>query len=186
MDKIHAQLEPLAVPIDSLRPHPRNVHQGDIPTIAASMKEYGQFKPIVVQASTGLVCAGNHTWKAAKQILDWDRIAAVQMDLDDATALKLALMDNRSGALGADDPQALADLLQEFETLDGTGYTPEDLTDLLESLDDTEQMPEPGDAPTGDLEQAWGVIVTCGTEDEQLEILQRLGDEGLNVRALMN
>jgi ParB-like chromosome segregation protein Spo0J len=187
MDKIHPDLESCAVPIDSVQPHPRNVHHGNVPKIARSLDKYGQYKTIVVQKSTGHVCAGNHTWKAAKNLLNWDRIAVVQMDLDDATALKLALMDNRSGADGEDDQQALAALLQEFgDDLDGTGYTPEELTELLDSLDDSEPMPEPGDAPTDDLQQAWGVIVTCGTEEQQLDLLQKLGDEGLNVRALMN
>ncbi len=40
----------------------------------------------------------------------------------------------------------------------------------------------------GDGEEAgmrWGIIVECGTEDEQLRLLERLSADGLSVRALM-
>jgi len=186
MDKIDPALLTLAVPIDQVRPHPRNVHTGDTLVIADSLERYGQYKPIIVQKSTGLICAGNHTWKAAKNHLKWDDIAALMLDLDDETALRVLLMDNRSAALGTDDQQALADMLQELGELEGTGYTPEDLTKLLEDLASGDTMPEPGDAEVDHLDQAWGVIVSCGSEGEQLALLDRFAEEGLNVRALMS
>jgi len=184
MDKIAPGLEALAVPIDDITPHPRNVHSGDIPTIADSLDAHGQYKPVIVQRSTGFVCAGNHTWKAARNVLQWDRIAALHLEVDDDQALRILVMDNRSAAKGADDPHALADLLRELGDLAGTGYSPDELTALLASLEAAEQAPEPGEEPGEDLQQAWGVVIACGTRDEQLALLARLGDEGLNVRAL--
>lgn len=184
MDQIDRGLQLLAVDIDTIRPHPRNVHHGDIPTIATSLTAYGQYKPVIVQTSTGLICAGNHTWKAAKS-LNWHRIAALFVDLDDERALKILVMDNRAAAKGTDDDQALAHLLQEFGDLAGTGFTDEELTALLASLDDTgdEDDGEQTD-PGADLGPGWGVAVPCRTEDEQEALLLRLTDEGFPARPL--
>jgi ParB-like chromosome segregation protein Spo0J len=186
IDGIVPELAALAVPIDSVKPHPRNVNHNDPAEIAQGLRIYGQYKPIVVQRSTGFICVGNHTWRAARDHRKWTEIAAVLRDLDDESALQLAIWDNRSGRKGEDDQQALAELLQEFSTLEGTGYSDADLTELLESLaGPQEKMPVPGDAETDELDQTWGVIVTCRTEGEQLALLDRLDAEGLSVRALM-
>lgn len=75
MSNITEGLQPLARPIDSLTLHPQNYRQGDVENIAASLDRFGQVRPIVVQASTGHVVAGNHTLKAAIS-LDWDTSTA--------------------------------------------------------------------------------------------------------------
>jgi ParB-like chromosome segregation protein Spo0J len=41
------------VPIDSIQTHPRNPRGGDIAAIAASLRRFGQQKPVVAQKSTG-------------------------------------------------------------------------------------------------------------------------------------
>jgi hypothetical protein len=58
--KIAPQLHSLIVPIDSVTLHPNNPRRGDVEAVAASLARFGQQKPIVVQASTGYVVAGNH------------------------------------------------------------------------------------------------------------------------------
>jgi ParB-like chromosome segregation protein Spo0J len=67
--------------------------------VAASLRRFGQQKPIVVQASTRFVVAGNHLVRAA-QALGWTEIAANIVDLDDATAVAYMLADNRTADLG--------------------------------------------------------------------------------------
>ena len=78
-------LESLCVPIESLERHPRNPRVGDVEAVAASLRRFGQQKPIVVQASTRYVVAGNHLLEAALR-LGWTEIAANVVELDDATA----------------------------------------------------------------------------------------------------
>ena len=83
-----------SVAINSLTAYPMNPRRGDIDAIASSLTAHGQYRPIVVQASTKFVLAGNHTLKAAKK-LGWKKIKAVLVDIDDDTAKKIVLADNR-------------------------------------------------------------------------------------------
>ncbi len=41
----------LAVPISSLRPHPRNPRRGDLDAVKDSLRHHGQYRPIVANRS---------------------------------------------------------------------------------------------------------------------------------------
>lgn len=69
-----ADLVPLLVGVDTLLVHPENPNVGDIDGIAASLERFGQDRAILVQASTGHIVAGNHTYLAACR-LGWGRCA---------------------------------------------------------------------------------------------------------------
>jgi len=131
-------LETELVSLGELRVHPRNPNQGDVAGLAASLQEYGQWRPAVVQRSTGYVLVGNTMLRAAQQ-LRWDRLAVHWRDCDDDTALRIALRDNRARDAASYDEEQLAELLAELEKSDaglaGTGFDPGDLEALLESLD---------------------------------------------------
>jgi len=141
------ELDTRTVGIDSVRPHPKNVRQGDIGAISESLKAHGQYRAIVVQRSTSQILAGNHTWKAAKA-LGWSHISAHFIDCDDEQAMRILLADNRANDLAMYDQNALAELLQELNNtpnaLIGTGYTADFLddltTDLATSLSDEFQI----------------------------------------------
>lgn len=143
----------LAISIDSIQPHPRNVRQGDVGAISESLKHHGQYRPIVVQKSTGHILAGNHTYKAARA-LKWKQIAATYVDVDDDQALRILLVDNRANDLAAYDDPALADILKQLmdteERLEGTGFDPDDLEQLLRDIE-AEELPtimgDPDDVP---------------------------------------
>jgi ParB-like chromosome segregation protein Spo0J len=125
--------------IDTLVPHPQNVRQGDVGAIVESLRVHGQYRPIVVQAGTKHILAGNHTWKAAKA-LDWKEIEAVEVDVDDEQALRILLIDNRANDLATYNDSALAELLKQLADseaeLKGTGFDGDDLDDLLFRLGD--------------------------------------------------
>lgn len=122
-------------PIGAARPHPDNPRQGNIAAIADSLRVNGQYKPILIQRSTGHILAGNHTWRAARK-LGWTSIAATFADVDDTEALQILLADNRASDSGWTDEAAVFQILATLPNLDGTGYTPEDLA--LPSLPDDE------------------------------------------------
>ena len=68
MNGIHESLTSLSIPIGSLVSLKDNPRRGDVDAIAASYKEFGQVKPIVVvQNNDGkyTVIAGNHQFEAA-------------------------------------------------------------------------------------------------------------------------
>jgi len=118
-----------SVAISSLTVYPTNPRRGDIDAIALSLTAHGQYRPIVVQASTKHVLAGNHTLKAAKK-LGWKKIKAVLVDVDDDTAKKIVLADNRLTDLAGYNEPLLKSLLQALPELDGTGFTQSEVETL--------------------------------------------------------
>lgn len=142
--KIAPDLTPLIVSIDSIQPFPGNPRQGDVGAIVTSLRRFGQQKPIVVQKSSGFICAGNHVWKAAKEE-GWTHIAVNRADLSDWEARAYLIADNRMSDLGTYDETILGEMLREIAKagdLEGTGFDGEDVDDLLAKIEK-----EPGIAP---------------------------------------
>src|SRR5690606_34646353 len=144
-----------AYPIDRLRPYHRNPRRGNIAVIAESLKTLGQYRPIVVNAGTHTgrpdeVLAGNHTLLAARE-LGWVSIDGVTVDVDDDTAARIVLVDNRSNDLAGYDDEVLAGLLSDLPDLTATGYTDEDLEALLDDIgrDSGGIAGDPDDVPDG-------------------------------------
>lgn len=132
-------MEAKNVDINSLKEFDGNPRKGNVKELKESLTHNGQYKPIVVQKSTQQIVAGNHLWKAAKE-LGWNEIAVVELDIDDAQAKKIVAADNRLADMGSYDEQALLDLLGEID-LAGTGYIPADVDDLL-ALIEEQSTPE--------------------------------------------
>lgn len=135
---IREELKHLAVNIDLVHEHPKNVRQGDVGAISESLKSHGQYRPIVYQQSTGRILAGNHTWKAAKA-LGWKEIAATPIVCDDQQALRILLVDNRTNDLSTYDQTELVELLKELSASEmellGTGYDGDDLDQFIADLE---------------------------------------------------
>jgi len=152
-------LEYETVAVDKLQQHPNNPNNGDTDAIGESLRLTGQYKPIVVQRSTGYVLAGNHSLQSAME-LGWKTIKVCWVDVDDATAERILLADNQIARLARPDDGLLASLLSKQASLVGTGYTQTLLDELLARakpnaiLDDPDSVPEPPKTPitkTGDL-----------------------------------
>lgn len=156
-EKVTAQVE--TVPIKTLIPFDGNAREGDIGAISESLKHLGQYRPVVVRRETNQILVGNHTWRAAKH-LGWKNIAVAWVDVDDDEATRIVLIDNRTSDLSTYDDDALLALLINVTELDGTGFTPEDLDDLLNDIKrDKEHKP----APTKDIKcvvDKWSFKVT--------------------------
>lgn len=169
-------LESLAVPVGSLKPYGRNPRQGDVGQIVKSLERHGQYRPIVVNARTQEVLAGNHTLQAALA-LGWSEIAATFVDVDDDTAARIVLVDNRSNDLAAYDDHALVELLRSLPDLEGTGFDGDDLDELLQVLDPVERPSgdtEPGEPPAdprtklGDVYVLGDHRLVCGDSTDSL------------------
>jgi DNA modification methylase len=131
--RIAPALQVLVMPIGKIALHPRNPRLGDVEAIAASLRRFGQQKPIVVQKSSGYCVAGNHILRAARS-LGWTEIAANVVAMDDATASAYMLVDNRTADLGSYDDDLLAAILAEqaaADNLAATGYDADDVAALL-------------------------------------------------------
>lgn len=150
---INENLQALATPIDDLHPLPGNPRIGDVAAVARSLERFGQRKPVVARHSDGTIIAGNHTWKAAKQ-LGWTEIAVVWTDDDDSTAKAFALADNRTAELGTYDEEALREMISQLVNVDpelvsDAGYNAEAIAEILKIP--VEEIPM-----TGDLDEAPG------------------------------
>jgi ParB-like chromosome segregation protein Spo0J len=128
------------VEIASLSADPANVRQHsprNIETITASLRRFGQQKPIVVDGS-GIVRAGNGTLAAAVA-LGWTKIKIVRTNLSGSEATAYGIADNRSGdpEVGSTfDQQSLAEVIAALNAEDAdlaaaAGYTPDEIAALL-------------------------------------------------------
>jgi DNA modification methylase len=115
-------LTKLARPIADLSPDPANARHHDeisIDAIAASLRRFGQQKPIVVDPK-GVVIAGNGTLAAAIK-LGWTHVAVANSPLEGVERVAYAIADNRIAELSRWDDGGLRQLL---------GALPEDLARL--------------------------------------------------------
>lgn len=128
------------LPISELRPHPENARRGDVGRIAGSLLMLGQYRPIVVNVGTQTgrpneILAGHHLVLAAQALEGWESVDCTMVDVDDDTAKRIMLIDNRSSDLATYDDRLLAELLESLPDLDATGYEPGDLEALKAFLE---------------------------------------------------
>jgi len=132
---INQQIED--APVDSLLPHPDNPRQGDVDAIEESILANGWYGAVIVQLSTRFILAGNHRWQGAKRAGALT-VPTIFVDVDDATARRIILADNRTADRASYDQESLTNILtsiqQEAGNLAGTGYVDSDLKQMMESL----------------------------------------------------
>ena len=135
-------LRPLLLSVEMLEEHKRNPRRGDVERIAASLRRFGQVRPIVA-THMGVVVAGNHTYRAIRQ-LGWTHIAAVRVKMEDDEAEAYLIADNRIGDVAGYEHEVLTDLLGQLQTegrLEGTGWTADEVDDLFAQIDAEEITP---------------------------------------------
>ncbi len=125
----------------TLVPHPLNPRIGDVEAIRASIRAVGFYNYVVGQTSTGYVIAGNHRLKAAvaEGVPD---VPVMWLDVDDDTALRILLADNRTSDKSEYYADILLTQLEALGDLAGTGYTGDDLDDLLAEVEGMQYAPE--------------------------------------------
>jgi hypothetical protein len=143
----------------------------------------------------GTLIAGNKTVTAALRAdidpdaivvqTDGTKLVVVQRtDLDlttDSRAKQLAIADNRTAELGLEwNPTVIADLASE---MDLKPYFTDD--ELAKLLDDGEVTGTTSEDQTGELTGTYSVMVECGSEQSQLELMEKLIAEGFTCRSLI-
>ncbi len=173
------------VPLADLVPHPRNPRQGDVGAIHESIARNGFYGALVVQRSTGHILAGNHRYMAAKQA-GATELPVTYVDVDDDTALRILLADNRTSDLATNDPAVLSDLLKDIlatqGSLEGTGYDGDALDELLADLAPSDEPMAGADA----VREQWMILVECADEMQQTMLLDRFAGEGIKCRPLIS
>ncbi|MEU1883407.1 ParB N-terminal domain-containing protein [Streptosporangium sp. NPDC020072] len=132
-----------SIPIDLLEPHPDNPHKGDTDVIAESIDVNGFYGAVIAQASTKRIIAGHHRVLAARK-QGLKEVPVLLLDVDDTQAKRIMLADNRTAEYGGYDDTALAAVLSSLPDIAGTGWTPDDFSDLDAALAiDTTMLEQP-------------------------------------------
>ena len=130
------------VDISDISQDPANVRkhsERNLESIAASLRAFGQQKPIVVD-KRGVILAGNGTYEAAKRI-GWDKIKITRTDLSGTLATAYAIADNRTAELAEWDDTALAEQLRALQSeefdISTIGFTEDETDRLINDLANT-------------------------------------------------
>ena len=182
-------MDVIELPLGQIIPYARNPRRNEkaVATVAASIAEFGWRQPIVVDES--MIILAGHTRLAAAQQLGLETAPVhVAKGLTETQARAFRIMDNRSGenAEWADDLLGLelGELLEADYDLGLTGFTDEELNNLLAGLDeesDTEgeddipETPEDPVAKPGDLWILGKHRLLCGDSTVATDVERVLG-----------
>ncbi len=180
------------VALSALHPDPANARSHDernLASIAASLKQFGQAEPLVVQRSSGKVIGGNGRM-SAMQAMGWTECDVVELDLDDTQATALGIALNRTGELAAWDLPALTKILESFkgtEVFDALGFDEKELNAMLDEViaagqsldgiveDGAPALPDAATTRTGDLWVLGDHRLLCGDSSKREDVERLLG-----------
>jgi ParB-like chromosome segregation protein Spo0J len=159
----------------SLVPNPRNPRKHpdeQIDRLVDSLRAHGQTKPLVARRENHMMIAGHGVLKAIGR-LGWETVNVVLMDIDQPTADRIMLGDNRHSDLSSPDEERAAELLREIDEIDwlSVGYSPDEGKKLLADLD-TEPLVVREIETSTVADTFW--ISVRGPLVEQAEALQRI------------
>jgi len=176
------------VPIAAISGDPANlrVHdQRSIAAVAASLRRFGQQKPIVI-GHDGVVIAGNGTFEAAK-LLGWTHIAASRTDLKSTERVGFAIADNRTAEMSRWDDEALRTMAAERRADFGSecerqelisGATP---ASEAEGLDDVPALPDAATTKLGEIWELGTHRLMCGDSSVPAELDRLLAGQEIHL-----
>ncbi len=171
--------------IEELSQDPANARLHDnknLEAITASLKRFGQQKPIVIDSS-GVVRAGNGTLAAAKS-LGWETVEVVVTELQGSEATAYAIADNRTAELAEWDIEVLAASLNAIATDDpnliaAAGYNDQEFENLVNGMSVNDDATE-----IQDINSSFQLVVTCKDKDAQRALYEELTETGYDCRVL--
>lgn len=121
------------VPIEFVSPNPRNPRrafaEGDLADLAQSIREHGIVQPVLVRHTPDgkyEIIAGERRWRAAQRA-GLTEIPVLVRDVDDRTALELAIIENVQRA----DLNPVEEALGYQQLIDEHNYTQADLGNVI-------------------------------------------------------
>ena len=184
-----------AIPVTALREHPKNYNLGDTEAIAESLDAHGFYGAVVAQKSTGLIIAGNHRYRIARN-KGAPSIPGFWLDCDDDEAERILAHDNLTSKLAKVDEERLIALLTGVRdrtgSLYGTGHDENALAMLIRHHAAVTADPADPDAEwegMPDFEQpglpaAYSITMHFPTDEDAAEFFRRLGVEKPDTRYL--
>ncbi len=195
------------LPLDEVPPAPRNPKQHDLDELRKSVEEFGFVTPGIIDGRTGLTVVGHGRTAVLREMLAEGNNppAGITVAADgrwmvpfitgwssvsDEQAEKFLVADNRHAELGGWDTSELADMMGSWSSLDGTGYDPGELEDMVKTLEPpdldalAEQVGDPDPADTWPsvrvkcapwVAAAWRTVVDKHDGDEPAAFASLLG-----------
>ncbi len=165
--KIADAIASLARPIDELIEDADNVRMHEaksIDAIEASLRRFGQVKPIVVD-SRGVVIAGNGTLRAARN-LGWTKLAVATFTGTKEEAKAYAIADNRTAELSHWDFEALQSQIQSLtdeSLVESSGFSDREIQKMMADVQ-TQQVDVASHTREVSLEKGNTTCPKCGFE----------------------
>ena len=132
MELTTTKITELSLDPSNVRKHGRK----NLDAIKASLRKFGQQKPIVVDAK-GIVLAGNGTLAAAQE-LGWQEIDVVRSELAGVEATAFAIADNRTAELAEwkqELNEALGNLIAQNVDLNDLGFDRDYVKELQKKIE---------------------------------------------------
>ncbi len=121
------------IPIEFVSRNPRNPRrsfdEGELQDLASSIRQHGIVQPVVVRtigADRYEIIAGERRWRAA-QLAGFIEIPVIVRDVDDRTALEIAIVEN----VQRSDLNPLEEALGYEQLIAEHGYTQNDLGEII-------------------------------------------------------
>ena len=153
MTGIHIEMRP----VDALIPYARNAKQhsdGQVAQIAASIREFGWTNPVLLDEENGII-AGHGRVMAARKLAIAEVPCIILGGLTEAQKRAYVIADNKLAMNAGWDEEMLALELQDLAdmnfNLDLTGFTSDEIDDLLSVEDETEGLTDPDSCPEPQL-----------------------------------
>lgn len=183
------------MPVEKLRENPHNArtHSPEqVGKLAGLIREFGFIGVIVVDASMTVI-AGHGRLMAAR-LLKMKQVPVVVVEhLTEAQKRALVISDNKIGLESSWDQDKLAReiaaLAEEHIELGLTAFNPQEIANLLDSIDtsvegfdgDVDSGPAPVDAPKTQ-KVGYSVVILCASLFEQENILAECESRGWNAK----
>ena len=173
-----------------------DIRQDTLNELADSIRAQGVVQPIVARPlaiNAGAtqryeIIAGERRWRAA-QLAGLDEIPAVIRNVDDDSAIAMALIENiqREDLNPMEEAKALERLVQEFdlthqEAAEAVGRSRASVSNLLRLLDLSDKVKPMLESRQIDMGHARSLL-SLGDKGQQLDVARQIVKKGLSVRA---
>lgn len=178
------ELTMATLPLADLKPNPRNYRkhpEEQIEQLAASIKEFGQPRPILVRKENSMI-VGGHGVSMAMHAAGKTEARVLLWDVDQDTADAFMIADNEHSKNAIDDDEMLAALMRQMDRDDYTALGMDD--NRVEKLLDPDKLSGGSGAGAGDG-GICQILVDCENEAHQAALLEKFNNEGLQCRALL-
>lgn len=176
------------VPIDQLKPDPKNARTHDetnLAAIAGSLGAFGQVEPLLVQKGTGRIIGGHGRLETMKRMGE-THAQVVELDITDEKADALNIALNRTAELAGWHNPTLIERLQELppELAESTGFGAAGLKALIAAAHPPQTAEDEPPAPlpkavskTGDLWLLGDHRLLCGSSTSDEDVARVMAGE---------